>query len=145
MSVIFIDTNCWVYASNPQSSFYTAAQQKLNECQERDYEICSCPQIIKEYTRVLTSEGIFSPEEIRQKTAFIRESTTFLPETFGTIAEFEALIEKNRVKGKSVYDCNIVAMMLHYDVRTLLTHNVADFSPRYDALIQVLPLVSDKE
>lgn len=141
MSVVFIDTNCWVYASNPQSSLHTATQQKLDEFQERNYKVCSCPQIIKEYTRVLTSEGIFSPEEIRQKAAFIRESTTFLPETSGTIADFEALIEKHRVKGKPVYDCNIVAMMLHYDVRTLLTHNVADFSPRYDALIEVLPVV----
>ena len=140
MPVIFIDTNCWIYASNPQSSFYTAAHQKLNEYQERDYEICSCPQVIKEYTRVLTSEGLFSPEEIRQKTTFIRESTTFLPETSGTITEFEALIEKHRVKGKPVYDCNIVAMMLHYNIRTLLTQNVADFLPRYDALIQVMPL-----
>lgn len=144
MSVIFIDTNCWVYASNPQSSFYEAAQQKLNEFQERDYEICSCPQVIKEYTRVLTSEGLFSPEEIRQKAAFIRQSTTFLSETSGTIAEFEALVESHQVKGKPVYDCNIVAMMLHYDVRTLLTHNVTDFLPRYDALIQVLPLISIK-
>ncbi|MBD2703823.1 PIN domain-containing protein [Spirosoma sp. BT702] len=106
MAVVFIDTNCWVYASNPQSPFYTIAHQKFAEFQERDYEICSCPQIIKEYTRVLTSEGILSPESISQKAAFIRESTTFLSETSGTIAEFDTLIDKFQVKAKSVYDCS---------------------------------------
>ncbi len=140
MDVIFIDTNCWLYASNSDSPFYEAAQRHLADFQERNYELCSCPQIIKEYTRVLTSEGMFSYSEIRQKAEFIRDTTTFLPETSGTIAEFDTLVEKHRVKGKSVYDCSIVATMIHYDVFTLLTNNVVDFLPRYEGLIRVIPL-----
>ncbi len=140
MDVIFIDTNCWVYATNSDSPFYEAVQRHLADFQERNYELCSCPQIIKEYTRVLTSEGMFSYSEIRQKAEFIRDTTTFLPETSGTIAEFGTLVEKHRVKGKSVYDCSIVATMIHYDVFTLLTNNVVDFLPRYEGLIRVIPL-----
>ena len=141
MDVVFIDTNCWVYASNPARPFYEVAQRHLADFQKRNYELCSCPQIIKEYTWVLTSEGIFPYSEIKQKAEFIRDTTTFLPETSGTIAEFDKRVEKHRVKGKSVYDCSIVATMIYYDVFALLTHNVADFSPRYEGSIRVIPLL----
>lgn len=138
---ILVDTNIWVYATNPDSPFFAIAQKKLTDLQTLDHEFFISTQIIKEYTRVLTSEGHFPYSEIRKKVNFMRTSFHLLDETSDVIAIFEELIEKHKVKGKPVYDCCIVASMLHYNIGTLLTHNVSDFIPRYENDIKVISMI----
>jgi hypothetical protein len=52
------------------------------------------------------------------------------------------MVRSYHVRGRSVYDCNIVATMVGHGVGELLTHNVKDFQ-RYvsDRLISVRRLV----
>ncbi len=138
---VFVDTNIWVYATNPNSPFFAAAQNKLSKLQTQNYEFFLSTQIIKEYTRVLTSEGNFTYSEIRKKVLFLRTSFNLLEETSEVIAIFEELIEKHKVKGKPVYDCYIVASMLHYNLDMLLTHNISDFTPRYNDTVKVVPMI----
>ena len=35
---IFVDTNIWVYATNPNSPFFAAAQNKLSKLQTQNYD-----------------------------------------------------------------------------------------------------------
>ena len=44
------------------------------------------------------------------------------------------------VAGKQVHDANIVATMVTYGIRSLLTHNTGDFA-RFAHLITIVPLV----
>jgi predicted nucleic acid-binding protein len=138
---VFVDTNIWVYATNPESQFFEFAQKKLNDLQDAENEIFISTQIIKEYTRVLTSEANFTYSEIRKKVNFLRTNFNLLDETADVMAIFEELIENHKVKGKPVYDCCIVASMIHNNIETLLTHNVTDFNPRYENQIKVIPML----
>jgi len=55
-------------------------------------------------------------------------------------AQLLALLTEIPVAGRQVHDANIVATMLVYGVRRVLTHNTEDFV-RFAAFIEVLPLV----
>jgi predicted nucleic acid-binding protein len=50
------------------------------------------------------------------------------------------LVEHFNVKGKQIHDANIVATMLAYGIKRLLTFNTADFE-RYRSVIEILPLI----
>jgi len=52
-----------------------------------------------------------------------------------------ALMEQAPIGGKQVHDANIVATMLVYGVRRVLTANPSDFA-RFAALVTVAPLVA---
>ncbi len=80
---------------------------------------------------------------IAKNMRLMRNNLKVLSETPDVIAELERLISTVTppVMGKAVYDCNIVATMLHYGIDTILTHNVKDFTPRYDGMITVMPLI----
>lgn len=52
---------------------------------------------------------------------------------------WKELIKAQQVKGKPVHDANIVATMLAFGVRRLLTQNVADFR-RYEPQIEIMQL-----
>ena len=56
------------------------------------------------------------------------------------VAQLLALLTEIPVAGRQVHDANIVATMLVYGVRRVLTHNTEDFV-RFAAFIEVLPLV----
>ncbi len=52
---------------------------------------------------------------------------------------WKQLIKTHGVKGKPIHDANIVATMLAFGVRKLLTQNVGDFR-RYEPQIEILQL-----
>lgn len=140
MKKIFIDTNIWVYASYTQSPWHHKAIQKLNDLQAENCEFYISVQVLREYARVTTSEAVLSYTEILNNLQFFRNNTEVLSETSQTFIQLEQLISQYNIKGKSIFDANIVATMLEYDIKTLLTHNTKDFSPKYDEIITTIGL-----
>jgi predicted nucleic acid-binding protein len=51
-----------------------------------------------------------------------------------------ALLSEVPTRGRRIHDANVVATMLVYGVRRVLTHNTDDFV-RFAAFIEVLPLL----
>ncbi len=138
---IFIDTNIWVYQTNANSIFHAAATQKLMDLRPKGFVFHISTQVLREYAKATTLEGSLAHSQIQANMSRMRQINIVLEETQPVIIELEKLIGRFNVKGKSVYDCNIVATMQHYSIDTILTHNVKDFTPRYDGLITVLPLL----
>jgi hypothetical protein len=50
------------------------------------------------------------------------------------------ILDHPGAQGKQMHDANIVAIMRHYAIPYLLTHNASDFG-RYAPWVKVLPLV----
>ncbi len=138
---IFIDTNIWVYQTNANSIFHAAATQKLIDLQANGFIFHISTQVLREYAKATTLEAFLTHSQVQANMSRMRLITVVLEETQPVTVELEKLIGRFNVKGKSVYDCNIVATMQHYSVDTILTHNVKDFTPRYDGLLTVLPLL----
>jgi len=126
MKFVFIDTNILVYLTYRESKFHHLCLLKFSELSLQDFVFYIAPQIIKEYGRLLTSSKMFY-KEIQHNISIFLSGMKLLEETESTISEFVNLLHFYNVNGKSVYDCNIAAVIKDYRVKNILTHNVQDF------------------
>lgn len=102
-------------------------------------------QVLREYLAAMTRPGDLTGtiplpallNDVRYFAQRFRVADEGAPVT----AQLLALLTEIPVAGRQVHDANIVATMLVYGVRRLLTHNTDDFV-RFAAFIEVLPLVS---
>jgi predicted nucleic acid-binding protein len=77
-------------------------------------------------------------EKIYKQIKIFTEQFEILYDNPVTLMKWRDLIEYYNVKGKSVYDCNIIATMLTNDIHHIFT-NDDDFK-RYNNLVTVIPL-----
>lgn len=100
-------------------------------------------QVLREYLSVVTRPGLVSAPvaiaEAIQEARRLELACTVLEDGPEVSRLLFDLLERFPTSGKQVHDVNIVATMLAYGVRDLLTDNVADFA-RFRATIEVIPL-----
>ena len=141
---LFVDTNIWLYATDPYSPFHAGALRALDTAQDSGAPLVTSPQILRKYLAVGTRPGVIasglSLVDLLANVADIRTRCRLLEETVAVIDQLSALLSTIPTAYRRVHDANIIATMLAWDIRRLLTHNGRDFAP-YGHLITVVPLV----
>ncbi len=141
---LFVDTNVWLYATDPDSPFHAGALRALDTAQDSGAPLVTSPQILREYLAVGTRPGAIpsgrSLVDLLANVADIRMRCRLVEETVAVVDRLSALLSTIPTAYRRVHDANIVATMLAWDVGRLLTHNGRDFVP-YSHLITAVPLV----
>ena len=138
---MFIDTNVLVSARVPNAPGHEAARRMLGHVLQGPTPARISRQIMREYLAVVTRPQAWGAPMPRHDAL---EDVDRMLGTYDVLedgpAVTEALIALCRdipVGGQQVHDANIVATMLAYGERSLLTFNLADFR-RYGGLIEVV-------
>jgi predicted nucleic acid-binding protein len=141
---LFIDANVLVYAAVSQSPFHAEARRAIHAQQTAGAELWISRQVLREYLATLSRPQTFSlpqPSEVLAEDVRRFESSFSIAEDGPAVtSKLLELLETHLVGGKQIHDANIVATMLTYDIRAILTHNADDYA-RFVGLITVLPLV----
>lgn len=137
---VFVDTNILVSALLPESPRYFHARGILRRLAEADAEVWISRQVIREYLTTMTRyEPLWN--DVTRATLIDSGRTLerhyFVAEDLPLVTEqLYFLLGQVPTGGKQVHDANIVATMIAYDVRTLLTYNLADFK-RFGSFIEI--------
>jgi predicted nucleic acid-binding protein len=140
---VFLDTNVLIYAAIPAFPQHGEAVLRLSELEASEAPLWISRQTLREYLSALSRPSMYTPPI---------EMASLLADVSALLARFAVVEDGPSVTtalmmilaavpcgGKQVYDANIVATMLSWGIRRLLTHNVGDFR-RFSAWIDVIPL-----
>jgi len=140
---LFVDTNILVYSAVSQSPFHAEARRAIQVRQEAGIELWISRQVLREYLATLSRPQTFS---ISQPIEVLIEDVQKYQNCFSIAEDGPAvtkklleLLKSLPVGGKQIHDANIVATMLAYDIRAVLTHNTDDYA-RFAGIITVLSL-----
>jgi predicted nucleic acid-binding protein len=90
-------------------------------------------------TRPVARNGFgLTAAEAEREVGAIEAGMSFLPDNEAIYREWRRIIVQHAVSGVQVYDARLVATVLVYGIRHILTLNVTDFS-RYQGLIAIHP------
>ena len=136
----FVDTNVLVYSTARGAPFQERARAALARL-VTDEPLVISRQILREYLAVMTRQQVWGKalsltEAIADTLVFAQRSAVL--EDGPPV--WEQLIELSRrftFGGRQVHDANIVATMLAYGERRLLTFNGSDFR-RFAELIEIV-------
>ena len=138
---MFLDTCLVIAATVEAHPGHRAAVRVIDDLISRATQLCISPQICREFLVVLTrqpvSERAFSIAEAVAALEVWTNGCIVLDETDAVMLECLRLVERHRVLGKQIHDCNVVATMLVHGVPRLATRNPADFK-RFHAEVAVL-------
>jgi predicted nucleic acid-binding protein len=138
--VSFIDTNVLVYATARNAAFRDQARAALSRLAV-DEPLAVSGQILREYIAVMTRQQIWgkalTPIEAAADAATFVDRFTVLEDGPAVWDRLIELCRRYSFGGRQVHDANVVATMLAYGERRLLTFNEADFR-RFAALIEVV-------
>lgn len=141
---LFIDTNILLYANLVSSPFNSVARQRLQAYHDSPTELWINRQVIREYLTNISKLGPSLPKVVTADhlTDFQGLIANFIiaDERESTSSHLFKLLNQVPCGGKQVHDTNIVATMLEYDIKYILTYNVGDFI-RFNHLIQIVPLI----
>ncbi len=138
----FVDTNVLVYASRTRAPLYQSAVTCLQQAREQGRSLWLNWQVLREYLAAVTRPQSDFPALDRATGADIEEFLCDFnvaedgPRVTATLLD---LLVRHHFSGRQVHDANIVATMLEYGLRRLLTFNTADFR-RFADVIDLEPL-----
>ncbi len=138
---MFVDTNVLVNARFIETPDHEAARASLESAIEKPEALRISRQILREYLVVVTRPQAW-PVAISRDDALDdlnRFAAAFEVLEDGPVVtdRLIALCRQTPVGGKQIHDANIVATMLAYGERRLLTFNTADFR-RYADRIELV-------
>ena len=138
---MFVDTNVLVNARFIEAPDHEAARASLESAIEKPEALRISRQILREYLAVVTLPQAW-PVAISRDDALDdlnRFAAAFEVLEDGPVVTdwLIALCRQTPVGGKQIHDANIVATMLAYGERRLLTFNAADFR-RYADRIELV-------
>ncbi len=88
------------------------------------------------FSRPQTFAKPSTPEVVIERVRYLEEQFQVADDTAIVTEQLIRLLGEFKFGGKQVYDANIVATMLAYDIPCLLTHNIQDFK-RFKRLIKI--------
>lgn len=128
---VLIDTNIWIYYLDSDSLLYKKSRNKIAELLDKDAELYTTNQIIREILVVLTHPNLIekplSPSEAVNKVREINEYFQVLFDTEQSKEELMKFIERYEIGGKKIHDANIVAVMKTNKIKIICTNNDKDF------------------
>jgi len=144
---VFVDTNVLIYADAAESPFHESAQNRLKELVRNGQKLWISRQVIREYlviiSRKMVDSNSYDSERLSKRVQELLTQFYVADHTAGVTSKLLQLINRYAVKGKAIHDCAIVATLLSYDIKYLLTHNANDFT-RYEEDFELLPLLQTK-
>jgi predicted nucleic acid-binding protein len=138
LMAILLDTGVLLRVFVPADPHCHAIRQAVQQLHRQNEAIFTACQNIAEFynvsTRPVTARGGYglSSQVAGARVRFIERLCHRLVEDEPSYQQWKALLGKYGVSGVAVHDARLVAMMLTYDVRRILTVNDRDFS-RYTA------------
>ena len=142
-SLLFVDTNVLIYATNTSSPWHSQANGSLQDARQRGVELVISPQILREYLAATTRVSQTGPAaplaQVLANVQLFRTQFKVADDNPLVLDNLIRILQTVTVGGKQVHDANIVATMQAHGVTHLLTHNTADFA-RFAHLITVVPL-----
>lgn len=142
-SPVFIDTNVLVFANLESSPFHERAVTSLTRLAQIGAKLFTSRQVLREYLAAISRPGLLADDipvqSLIQDVKDFENGFIIIEDSPAVTAKLMWLVEKFAVRGKQIHDANIVATMLAYEVPSLLTHNIADFT-RYSDMINLIPL-----
>ena len=140
---MFIDTNILASARIPAAPDHERAAASLDRAEQRGEGMAISRQVMREFLSVATRPQIWAdmrrPIPMRQALDEVRwmaEAFVILEDNADVSERLFRLCQNYPVGGRQIHDANIVATMLAYGERRLLTFNAADFR-RYGDLIEL--------
>jgi predicted nucleic acid-binding protein len=134
---LFVDTNILIYANVATAPFHEQALNAIKTAHQSMRPIWISRQILREFfaarTRPQTFSQPLSQNVVIDRIRYFEERFQVADDTASVTGQLIKLMRDFKIEGKQVHDANIVATMLAYDIRCLLTHNVKDFQ-RFGAL-----------
>jgi predicted nucleic acid-binding protein len=140
---LLVDTNILVYANTPNSPLCQSARKKLVEFAPLFQSFWIARQSIREYLVVMTNlmklSGQIDHQSLLNDVSHFFQSHEIPDEDQSVTEHLLELIIENQLVGKKIHDADLVATMLAFDIDTILTNNVVDFSP-FSHLVSIEPL-----
>lgn len=143
---VFVDTNVLIHTTVAQSPLFKTAQEKITQIRREGKELWISRQILREYLAALSRPqsllSLSKPIPASTLVAEIKHLQTqyrIAEDNNVVTEELLTLITRFPIGGKQVHDANIVATMIAYGIRELLTENTSDFN-RFTSLIDITPL-----
>lgn len=141
---VFVDTNVLVYAHVAEAPWHQQAQAAIADHEAAGARLWISRQVLREYLVSLTRPQPFPiPPALATVVAQVQQfQRRFRVANEGpeVTTRLLALLTEVPTRGRRIHDANIVATMLVYGVRRVLTHNTDDFV-RFAAFIEVIPLL----
>ena len=141
---VFIDTNVLVYAHVAEAPWHLQAQAAIAAHEAAGAPLWVTRQILREYLVSLTRPQQFpippSLDTVVAQVQQFQQRFHVANEGPEVTTRLLALLTEVPTRGRRIHDANIVATMLVYGVRRVLTHNTDDFV-RFAAFIEVIPLL----
>ena len=138
---MFIDTNALVYSRNLEAPNHYAAKEILERVYQDAEPLRISRQIVREYLAVMTRP---QPWKVQISRDDVIEDANRLLRDFEILEDgpvvtdtLITLCREVEVGGKQIHDASIVATMLAYGERRLLTFNTSDFR-RYGDRIELV-------
>ena len=135
---VFIDTNILVYASVDSSPFYAAAHSALAQLATEQAPIWISRQVLREYLATIIRPQFGIPIAVIADAIRYFEVQYHIAEDSPLVTSALLTLLEQGVS-RQVHDTNIVATMITYGIRRILTNNPADFAP-YATAITIIPL-----
>ena len=138
---MFVDANVLVYARILEAPSHQAARERLRQAQSEGGSLRISRQVMREYLATMTRpqdwENPLTRQQVLDDIRTLSESFDVLEEGPVVTDNLVALCREVPVGGRQIHDANIVATMLAYGERQLLTFNTADFR-RYEGRIELI-------
>lgn len=138
---MFVDTNVLVNARFPTSPDHERARRGLEMAGLAGERMAISRQVIREYLAAATRPQAWATRipmpQALDGVAWMMGSFEVLDETSDVTENLLSLCRNYTVGGRQIHDANIVATMLAYGERRLLTFNESDFR-RYGDLIELV-------
>lgn len=138
---IFVDTNVLLRATIHSFPNFDQVKAIVSACIEQNDALYISRQVVREYFNQVTRPQTFmqpmQPAEIPLQYHKLKAVFTIVDETERVGDRLIDLLQTHPIVGKQIHDANIVATMLVYDVKFLLTINYQDFK-RFSDLITIM-------
>ena len=128
---ILVDTNILLRSAQPNHPLCYKATRAVSKLLRGNAAVFFCPQNIAELCNVATRptamNGLgFSLSEAQREIAGIEDLLTLLPD-IPAIYPGKQLVRGHSVRGATIYDARLVAVMSVYEVDSIFTFNTVDF------------------
>lgn len=143
--IYLTDTNVLLGIAHPDDPRYPIVQAAVHKLWTNGHELQATSQNFSEFWNVSTRppdrNGFgLTPDETDELLQGLEQSFPLLLDSSNVYAIWRRLVVDYNVSGVQVHDARLVAMMLVYDVKYILTFNTQDFT-RYtsEGIIAVDP------
>jgi predicted nucleic acid-binding protein len=130
---ILFDTNVLLYVQNKQSRFYKSALKWHQKAIVKKIEAVLTPQNITEFLSIITNKKriekpLTTTKALLEVEKYQSGIFNFIYPNEQTLVIFKKLVKKYKIRVQNIFDTFLVATMLAYGIKNILTYNQKDFT-----------------